>query len=73
MHMHVHMYTHVYPQFRHTLYTNIVCLHNDGYLFQQAMYAHWSQFTWFRLLYIMFSRYMIINTYEPIDIPIELD
>ena len=40
---------------------------------QQAMYAHWSQFVWFRVLYVLFSRYMIINTYEPIDVPIDID
>ncbi|XP_041376927.1 N-acetylglucosaminyl-phosphatidylinositol de-N-acetylase-like [Gigantopelta aegis] len=33
---------------------------------QKAMYAHWSQFVWFRVLYILFSRYMIINTFQEI-------
>ncbi|KAI0216834.1 N-acetylglucosaminyl-phosphatidylinositol de-N-acetylase [Lamellibrachia satsuma] len=34
---------------------------------QRAMFAHWSQFVWFRILYIIFSRYMIINTLERFD------
>ncbi|ESO91650.1 hypothetical protein LOTGIDRAFT_85239, partial [Lottia gigantea] len=29
---------------------------------QKAMYCHWSQLLWFRRLYIIFSRYMFINT-----------
>lgn len=33
---------------------------------QRAMYAHRSQFVWFRALYVAFSRYMIVNTYTPI-------
>ncbi|XP_077996269.1 N-acetylglucosaminyl-phosphatidylinositol de-N-acetylase-like [Glandiceps talaboti] len=33
---------------------------------QKAMYAHWSQFVWFRILYILFSRYMVVNTLTPI-------
>ncbi|XP_061197254.1 N-acetylglucosaminyl-phosphatidylinositol de-N-acetylase-like [Saccostrea echinata] len=31
-----------------------------------AMLNHWSQFVWFRALYIVFSRYMLINTLEEI-------
>lgn len=31
--------------------------------FQRAMIAHKTQLVWFRILYIIFSRYMIINTY----------
>jgi len=34
---------------------------------QVAMYAHRSQLVWFRLLYVVFSRYMITNTYKPIQ------
>ncbi len=30
------------------------------------MVAHWSQFKWFRVLYIVFSRYMVVNTIIPI-------
>ena len=33
-------------------------------LLQRAMYAHLSQYVWFRRLYITFSRYMIINTLQ---------
>ncbi|XP_070573361.1 N-acetylglucosaminyl-phosphatidylinositol de-N-acetylase-like [Ptychodera flava] len=54
----------------------ISCLLPQGLLFvsswqgvwqaQKAMYAHWSQFVWFRVLYIIFSRYMVINTLKPI-------
>ncbi|XP_071110878.1 N-acetylglucosaminyl-phosphatidylinositol de-N-acetylase-like [Haliotis cracherodii] len=35
---------------------------------QRAMYAHWSQFVWFRILFIFFSRYLIINTFTKIDV-----
>lgn len=31
---------------------------------QKAMRRHWSQYTWFRRLYMMFSRYILINTLE---------
>jgi len=34
---------------------------------RRAMYAHSSQVTWYRRLYITFSRYMLINTLEPIS------
>lgn len=30
------------------------------------MLNHWSQFVWFRALYIVFSRYMVMNTLEEI-------
>lgn len=36
---------------------------------QRAMMAHWSQYTWFRRLYMMFSRYTLINTLEPMSRP----
>ncbi|KAL9980968.1 hypothetical protein ACROYT_G009617 [Oculina patagonica] len=36
----------------------------DILLAQKAMYAHRSQLLWFRKLYIIFSRYMMINTLE---------
>lgn len=35
---------------------------------QQAMWAHRSQMVWFRRLYIMFSRYMFINTLREVQI-----
>nr|XP_022335916.1 N-acetylglucosaminyl-phosphatidylinositol de-N-acetylase-like [Crassostrea virginica] len=31
-----------------------------------AMLNHWSQFVWFRALYIIFSRYMLMNTLQEI-------
>jgi len=34
---------------------------------QKAMMAHWSQYTWFRILYMMFSRYTLLNTLEPLS------
>ncbi|XP_067673836.1 N-acetylglucosaminyl-phosphatidylinositol de-N-acetylase-like isoform X2 [Haliotis asinina] len=34
---------------------------------QRAMHAHWSQFVWFRILFIFFSRYLIINTFTKIN------
>lgn len=34
---------------------------------QAAMYAHRSQLVWFRVLYVIFSLYMITNTYKPIQ------
>ncbi|XP_002734125.1 N-acetylglucosaminyl-phosphatidylinositol de-N-acetylase-like [Saccoglossus kowalevskii] len=39
---------------------------SDVWKSQKAMCAHWSQFVWFRIIYIAFSRYMIINTLIPI-------
>ncbi|KAJ8043326.1 N-acetylglucosaminyl-phosphatidylinositol de-N-acetylase [Holothuria leucospilota] len=33
---------------------------------QRAMKAHWSQFVWFRVLNIMFSRYLVVNTLKTI-------
>ncbi|XP_064620481.1 N-acetylglucosaminyl-phosphatidylinositol de-N-acetylase-like [Lineus longissimus] len=35
---------------------------------QKAMQAHWSQLTWFRMLYIIFSGYMVINTLKPLSL-----
>lgn len=35
---------------------------------QTAMCAHQSQMVWFRRLYILFSRYMIINTLREIQL-----
>ncbi|XP_073257465.1 N-acetylglucosaminyl-phosphatidylinositol de-N-acetylase-like [Porites lutea] len=36
-------------------------------LAQKAMHAHRSQLVWFRKLYILFSRFMIINTLEELN------
>ena len=35
---------------------------------QKAMHAHYSQMVWFRRLYIIFSRYMVINTLREIQL-----
>lgn len=35
---------------------------------QIAMRAHASQLFWFRILYVVFSRYMIVNTFKPLYI-----
>jgi len=39
------------------------------WVLQRAMMAHWSQYTWFRKLYMIFSRYTLINTLEPMTRP----
>ncbi|XP_068750353.1 N-acetylglucosaminyl-phosphatidylinositol de-N-acetylase-like [Montipora capricornis] len=40
---------------------------NDIILGQSAMFAHRSQLLWFRKLYILFSRFMLINTLEKLS------
>ncbi|CAG9767742.1 unnamed protein product [Ceutorhynchus assimilis] len=43
-------------------------------LIQQAMNKHKSQMVWFRMLYMIFSRYVLINTLQQINlVDIELD
>lgn len=51
------------------LLCNIVYLAGPKQWFQlrKAMYQHYSQMTWYRWLYILFSRYLLINTLEPIS------
>ena len=34
---------------------------------QNAMQAHASQYVWFRRLYVLWSRYLFINTFLSID------
>jgi len=53
------------------LLCSIVYLAGPAEWFQlrRAMHAHSSQLTWYRRLYITFSRYMLINTLEPISRP----
>ena len=65
-----------YSSFLDVAYSSAVaCMSSDTFFIsswgdifkaQRAMYAHTSQFVWFRILYILFSRYMIVNTLEPI-------
>lgn len=38
----------------------------DNLCLQAAMSRHGSQFVWFRVLYVVFSRYMVVNSYKPI-------
>lgn len=43
-------------------------------LIQHAMHQHRSQMVWFRRLYILFSRYMIINSLTELNVEsIEFD
>ena len=43
----------------------------DGYLLAlKSMYQHQSQLVWFRWLYAVFSRYMWVNEWLEMDIPI---
>lgn len=56
-----------------TLITEIKCIWVIWIFFQQkAMHAHRSQLVWFRKLYILFSRFMIINTLEELTWKTEL-
>lgn len=32
-----------------------------------GLIAHWSQFVWFRVLFLLFSRYAYINTWKPLN------
>lgn len=41
---------------------------SDFRLLQKAMAEHRSQMVWFRRLYIMFSRYMVINTLREMNV-----
>ncbi|KAL8613196.1 hypothetical protein ACOMHN_043005 [Nucella lapillus] len=47
------------------LYSSHICLLSPANILrgQRAMLAHWSQLEWFRGLYIMLSRYMIVNSF----------
>jgi len=42
---------------------------NDWLVLLSAMSCHESQYTWFRRLYMIFSRYTLINTLEPLTVP----
>ncbi len=37
---------------------------NDWWTIQKAMMCHHSQYVWFRKAYMLFSRYVIINTFD---------
>ena len=36
----------------------------DWWTIQKAMSQHASQYVWFRKLYMLFSRYVLVNTYD---------
>ena len=40
----------------------------DWCILHKAMAAHYSQNVWFRKLYMLFSRYILINTYDQIKV-----
>ena len=43
----------------------------DGYLLAlKSMYQHQSQLVWFRWLYVLFSRYMWVNEWLEMEIPV---
>lgn len=42
---------------------------NDWINVQKAMAAHYSQYVWYRKLYMVFSRYILINTYDQLNVP----
>jgi len=46
-----------------------ICSVSQWWVLQRAMMAHWSQYSWFRKLYMAFSRYTLINTLEPMTRP----
>jgi len=46
-----------------------ICSVSQWWILQRAMMAHWSQYSWFRKLYMAFSRYTLINTLEPMTRP----
>jgi len=41
----------------------------DWVVLHRAMAAHHSQYVWFRKIYMLFSRYALINTLEPLVVP----
>ena len=46
-------------------------VHNRFWLNWKAMYAHWSQFVWYRWLFLLFSRYVYVNTLTEIKYPFQ--
>lgn len=45
-----------------SLLEEVVFVHNRFWLNWKAMWAHRSQFVWFRCLFLLFSRYVYVNT-----------
>lgn len=41
--------------------SGMVCMHSDPVPSWKAMSAHWSQFVWFRRLFVVFSVYTFVN------------
>uniref|UniRef100_A0A8B9H753 N-acetylglucosaminylphosphatidylinositol deacetylase n=1 Tax=Astyanax mexicanus TaxID=7994 RepID=A0A8B9H753_ASTMX len=48
----------------HTFMVEFIWLNASPFIPQEAMLCHRSQLLWFRRLYILFSRYMFINTFK---------
>jgi len=45
----------------------VVSNSTDWFRIQQAMAKHCSQYMWFRNLHMAFSRYVVVNTFEPLN------
>ena len=52
-----------------SLLQEVVFVHNRFWLNWRAMWAHKSQFVWFRCLFLVFSRYVYINTLTEMKYP----
>lgn len=50
--------------------TAYIASFTDWFRLQRAMAAHRSQYVWFRKLYMVFSRYCLINTYDQLNVPV---
>lgn len=63
-------YTGVFDLLLSMMLSNNWCIVNwrDFRHLQRAMWSHRSQMVWFRRLYIIFSRYMFINTLREVQI-----
>ena len=76
------VYSHVLALLRLASFNYLICYFRyflrwtESRRVTRAMKQHKSQMVWFRYLYIMFSRYMVINTLRKInlvDIELELE
>lgn len=68
---HFTIITHV---FNYQFYFRAILSWKNRKVVQKAMKQHVSQMVWFRKLYIVFSRYMLINTLTELTIQdLELD
>lgn len=46
----------------------VVCVSLEPWTVHLAMVEHWSQFAWFRRLYVMVSRYVWVNSLTPMEV-----